>query len=130
MALVAAWLTAPQVGRADPPPSQPRVEAALQNILALERPGQDGYATVSDGDKYVQCGRAAGGGLRCEAAGDLMQPSLAHVLGPQQLDRLAALGWRLDPHFGNYVQTFPASAPIAEVAAAIRRFSTRPTLRT
>src|SRR5580700_1693544 len=84
---------APALARADP---AAQVQAALDNILTLPRAGQDGYATVWDGDKYVQCGRASGGGLRCEAAGALMQPSLAHVLTADRLASLATLGWKLD----------------------------------
>ena len=101
------------------PPAAVRVEAALQNILALPRPGKDGYATAWDGNKYVQCGRTARGGLRCEAGGALMQPSLAGVLTPERVVRLAALGWRVDPHFGNYAQTFPTAMTPGQVALAV-----------
>ena len=87
--------------------SKARVEASLQNILNLDRPGQDGYATIWDGNKYVQCKRLPDRGLRCEAAGALTQPSLERVLTPERVGQLAALGWRLDPSFGNNVQTFP-----------------------
>jgi hypothetical protein len=99
--------------------SQARVEAALQNILDLQRPGQAGYATAWDGNKYVQCSSAPRGGMRCEAAGALMQPSLQAVLTPERVQRLQALGWRLDPHFGNYVQTFGAAAAPRDVATAV-----------
>jgi len=85
-----------------------RIEQALENVISLHRPGQDGYATVWDGNKYVQCGLARGGGLRCEAAGSLMQPSLAQVLNPDQVKLAGALGWKLDPRFGNYVKVLPA----------------------
>jgi hypothetical protein len=40
-----------------PQKSQSRVAAVLENITNLNRPGQDGYATVWDGNKYVQCKR-------------------------------------------------------------------------
>lgn len=103
----------------DTPPPAARVEAALQNIIALQRPGQDGYATVWDGNKYVQCARAPRGGYRCEAAGALMQPSLSGVLTPERVARLAALGWRPDPHFGNYVQSFPPATTLGQVAFAV-----------
>ena len=106
---------------AEPPPADVRVQAALQNIVALQRPGQDGYATFWDGNKYVQCGRAARGGYRCEAAGALLQPSLQSVLTPERVKRLAALGWRLDPHFGNYVQSFPASLTTGDVTLAVEQ---------
>ena len=48
-----------------------------------------------------------------------MQPSLAHVLTPERIARLAAQGWRLDPSFGNYVQVFPADLPVAEAGDRI-----------
>jgi hypothetical protein len=120
-AVVAAAAVAdpPPQPAAEAPPAVVRVEAALQNILALQRPGQDGYATTWDGNKYVQCGRAPRGGLRCEAAGALLQPSLQGVLTPDRVARLVALGWRRDPHFGNYVQTFPAAATPGQVAGAV-----------
>lgn len=101
------------------PDASPRVETALANIMTLERPNQDGFATVWDGNKYVQCGRAAGRALRCEAAGALMQPSLGDVLTPERIKRLSGLGWRLDPHFGNYAQTFAAGTPLSQVADRI-----------
>ena len=125
----AGWLVCVAIGSAaaadapppvaEPPPAVVRVDAALQNILVLPRPGQDGYATAWDGNKYVQCGRAPRGGLRCEAAGPLLQPSLQSVLTPDRVSRLVAQGWRLDPHFGNYVQTFPATMTPGQVAAAV-----------
>ncbi len=98
------------------PPSKSRAESALQNIVTLVRPGQRGFATIWDGNKYVQCGRQDDGGLRCEAAGTLMQPSLKHVLSPERIAKIDALGWKLDPSFGNYVQSFPKDVPLAEVA--------------
>jgi hypothetical protein len=57
--------------------------------------------------------------LRCEAAGALMQPSLGHVLVPEKIARLAALGWRLEPSFGNYSQTFPGDLPASQVVDRI-----------
>jgi hypothetical protein len=108
-------------GLADPTPqgSKSRTEAVLQNILTLDRPGEDGFATIWDGNKYVQCGRSQDRSLRCEAAGALLQPSLRHVLVPERVTRLTALGWRLDPSFGNYVQTFPPSTPTSQIADKI-----------
>src|SRR5262249_14983930 len=79
--------------------SQSLVTSALENITNLNRPGQDGYATVWDGNKYVQCKRLPDRNLRCEAARTLMQSSLGHVLTPERGARLRALGWRLDPSF-------------------------------
>ncbi len=99
--------------------SRSRVEAALTNIMTLHRAGQDGLATIWDGNKYVQCRRMPDRVLRCEAAGTLMQPSLARVLAPERIARLAALGWRLDPSFGNYVQSFPAGLSAREIAERI-----------
>ena len=106
---------------AEPPPqaSKSRVEAALENIMTLDRPGQNGYATIWDGNKYVQCSRLADRSLRCEAAGTLMQPSLDHVLTPEHVSKLATLGWHLDPSFGNYVQSFPTGAAAGSVADKI-----------
>jgi hypothetical protein len=110
----------PVGGRADPAPAatQALVQAALENITLLQRPGKDGYATVWDGDKYVQCHRSADGGFACEAAGMLMQPSLSAVLTPAAVARLQALGWRYDGRFGNYDRTFPAAVSSADVANA------------
>jgi hypothetical protein len=96
--------------------SEERVEAALTNIVTLLRSNQDGLAAFWDGNKYVQCRRMADSALRCEAAGTLMQPSLARVLTPERVARLAALGWQLDPSFGNYVQTFPAGIGMRQIA--------------
>ena len=57
--------------------------------------------------------------LRCEAGGALLQPSLAHVLTPARVARLTKLGWQLDPSFGNYVQVFPASTQVSQIAQKI-----------
>jgi hypothetical protein len=57
--------------------------------------------------------------FRCEAAGATMQPSLANVLDPERIARLTALGWKLDPSFGNYVQIFPSGVPVSRVADRI-----------
>jgi hypothetical protein len=45
-----------------------------------------------------------------------MQSSLSRVLTPERMARLAALGWRLDTSFGNYVQSFPSDMSAAEIA--------------
>lgn len=100
-------------------PEKSRIELALANITTLVRQGQDGYATVWDGNKYVQCMRMPDHVLRCEAAGSLMQPSLARVLVPERVARISALGWRFDPSFGNYVQVFPAGISLSRVAERI-----------
>jgi uncharacterized membrane protein len=73
-----------------PPANQTQIEAALENIGALERPGQQGLATIFDGNKYIQCRRMTDHALRCEAAGALLQPSLSHagrIAGDQISDR-------------------------------------------
>ena len=88
--------------------------AALDNIAAISRPGQVGYATIWDGNKYVQCRRT--GATICEAAGFLMQPSLTRVLDQ---DLLAALGWAMDERFGNFVQVFPTEVTSNAVATAV-----------
>jgi hypothetical protein len=98
-----------------------RIDEALQNITTLVRSGRVGYATFWDGNKYVQCRRLLERELRCEAAGTSMQPSLRNVLAGDRLSRLAALGWVLDPSFGNYVQIFPADMPSIRVADQILR---------
>jgi len=89
--------------------------------MMLSRPGQDGFATIWDGNKYVQCGWTRDRGLKCETAGSLMQPSLERVLTPDRVSRLAALGWRFDPSFGNYVQTFPPDISASALADRILR---------
>lgn len=122
-ALVLLSLTVPLAARADQAPtadpSRSRAEAALSNIRALERPGKEGFATIWDGNKYVQCRMTEDGGLRCEAGGALMQPTLNAVLTPDRIARLSTLGWRPDVRFGAYVRTFPASASVAQVAADV-----------
>ncbi len=119
--VLAAWLLSSGAGAVAAPPqeSQSRVQTALENIAALDRPGEDGFATMWDGNKYVQCRRMRDHAFRCEAAGTLLQPSLEHVLVPERISRLNALGWQLDPSFGNYVQIFKADVPAAQVAARI-----------
>jgi hypothetical protein len=102
-----------------PPETKALVVAALNNLLSLDRPGQDGYATLFDGNKYVQCGRTSERAFRCEAGGSLLQPSLERVLTPERVARLAELGWRLDASFGNYVRAFPPGAASDEIGDAI-----------
>lgn len=121
IAVLLALLGSPVWCHADPAAqaSKAHIEAALENILNLDRPNQDGFATVWDGNKYVQCGRLPDRGLRCEAAGALMQSSLEHVLTPEHVAKLATLGWRLDPHFGNYVQVFSSGTAASLVADKI-----------
>jgi hypothetical protein len=48
-----------------------------------------------------------------------MQTSMRYVLTPARTQRLAALGWKIDPAFGNFAQTFPARMPLGEVADRI-----------
>lgn len=93
-----------------------RIDEALQNITSLVRAGRVGYATFWDGNKYIQCRRMPDRSLRCEAAGTSMQPSLKNVLTADRLIRLAALGWVLDPSFGNHVQVFSADLPTGRAA--------------
>ena len=99
--------------------SQARIEAALANVMTLQRPSQDGLATIWDGNKFVQCRWMTDRTLRCESAGTLMQSSLARVLTPERIARLNALDWQLDPSFGNYVQVFPGELPARPVAEKI-----------
>lgn len=122
VSLICPFLIVPGTCAADPlQESRGRVEAALANIINLDRPGEDGLATIWDGNKYVQCRRIAERSLRCEAAGTLMQPSLAHVLVPARLARLTDLGWQLDPSFGNYVQDFSTDLPLAKIAEKVQQ---------
>jgi len=116
-----AMLAHAAAGQPAPRTSKSRVEAALQNIATVARPGKKGFATVWDGNKYVQCAHRPDRSLRCEAAGTLMQPSLERVLVPERVGRLAALGWRLDSSFGNYVKVFPAGVATSLVADEILR---------
>ncbi|MBI5131302.1 MAG: hypothetical protein HZA66_17845 [Rhodopseudomonas palustris] len=96
-----------------------RIDAALQNITSISRKDRVGYATAWDGNKYVQCRRLPTREMRCESAGTVLQPSLARVLNAERQTRLTALGWVLDPAFGNYVRQFPADAPTAEIAGHV-----------
>lgn len=98
-----------------------QIDDALQNVTALVRAGQVGYATFWDGNKFIQCRRWPDRTMRCEAAGTTMQPSLKSALTGERLARLATLGWVLDPSFGNYVQTFPAGMATARVADHVLR---------
>lgn len=105
--------------QAPAPPAQApasRIDDALQNVTTLVRAGQVGYATFWDGNKYIQCRRMPTRELRCEAAGTSMQPSLRAVLTGERLNRLAALGWVLNPKFGNYVHTFAQTMSTAGIA--------------
>ena len=123
---LAAWATviSAMLGATDPGVAQTsaaRIEAALQNITDLVRPGRVGYATFWDGNKYIQCRRMPERELRCEAAGTSMQPSLRNVLTGERIGRLANLGWILDASFGNYAQTFPADRSAASIAALLEQ---------
>lgn len=97
------------------------IDDALQNVTILVRPGQIGYATFWDGNKFIQCRRWPDRAMRCEAAGTTMQPSMRSVLTGARLSRLAALGWVIDPSFGNYVQTFGPDVPTARIADIVQR---------
>lgn len=98
-----------------------RIDAALQNIATVVRPGRVGYATFWDGNKYIQCRLLPNRNLRCEAAGTSLQPSLKSVLTGERLNRLVSLGWVIDPSFGNYVHTFLAGIPTRIAADHIQR---------
>jgi hypothetical protein len=52
-------LSSPNSGAVDTPPptSKSRIEAALENIMILDRPGQDGFATIWDGADSDQFAR-------------------------------------------------------------------------
>lgn len=118
--LISAVLVALSMGNAAMAQSPAaRIDEALQNVTSLTRPERIGYATVWDGNKYVQCRRLPDRSLRCEAAGTAMQPTLGRVLTSDRLGKLKTLGWQLDPNFGNYVRIFPATTPTDRAAANI-----------
>lgn len=118
-AAVAATITLLVAATSSVHAQKARVEAALSNIMKLERPGQMALATIWDGNKFVQCRRVRGQPLRCEAAGSLMQTSLERILVPERVRRLGTLGWHRDPRFGNYVQWFAADVPVGQIADMI-----------
>jgi len=118
-ALVILGLIVPGKGLAEPSSATPRVVEALDSIRNVTRPRQDGYTTVWQGETFVQCHAMSDQTLSCEAAGTAMQPSLAQVLTPDRKQRLTSLGWRLDPSFGAYTQTFPASLSLDQAADRI-----------
>lgn len=101
--------------------SASRVDRALQNVTGLVRPGKVGYATIWDGNKFVQCRRMPDRDFRCEAAGTQLQPSLQNILTSERLSHLAQLGWMQDASFGQFVRTFPARTTTANVALEIIR---------
>jgi hypothetical protein len=101
------------------PTTEALIDEALQNVSNLTRPTRVGYATFWDGNKFVQCRRMPARELRCEAAGTTMQPSLGKILTADRAKRLNALGWTVDPSFGNYVRTFPLGVPTARAAQQI-----------
>lgn len=111
--LLLALLGPPQAGAVES--TGDAFTEALENIAVLHRPGQVGYATIWDGNKYVQCYGTGPEGTRCEAAGALMQPSLERVMRP---DVLATQGWAADDSFGNFVRTFPGDTAPKDIAAA------------
>jgi hypothetical protein len=96
-----------------------KIESAVANMLALDRPQSIGLVTVFDGNKFVQCRRQDDRAIRCEAAGALLQPSLARTLTSARIEALDAFGWTLDSSFGNYVQMFPADAAAKRLATEI-----------
>lgn len=118
VALLMLSAVAPAISAPAIPGSKARIETALRNLTTARRPGQDTLATIFDGNKYVQCRRASKS-LLCEAAGALMQSSLERVLIPERIERLTAMGWRLEPSFGNYVQTFPPELPLHDIVNKI-----------
>jgi len=96
------------------------LEKALRAAMVIvkhEESGRMHLAAFWDGNKYVQCRGDQNGGVRCEAGGALMQPSLAEVLTPDRVGRLSAMGWALDPSFGNYVRIFRRNASAKHIAA-------------
>lgn len=76
-----------------PAASKSRFDTALQNILILERPGPDGYATFWDGNKCIQCGRTKESGSRHEAAGTLIGEAMPKF--DQTPDRPEPFGYKV-----------------------------------
>jgi hypothetical protein len=106
-------------GAASPRNPMSKLENGLRAVVRTHGRARERVVTAWNGNKYVQCRRQDGGVLRCEAAGTRLQPSLAHVLTSERIDQLTTRGWRLDPNFGAYVQTFPAGAPIGQVMSQV-----------
>lgn len=104
---------------AEPLSAKPKVIEALDHVRNLARPRQDIYATIWEGDKFVQCHAPSDQGLSCETASPTLQPALEGVLTPDRRKRLAALGWRLEPSFGAYSQSFPSSLSLEQIADRI-----------
>jgi hypothetical protein len=96
-----------------------RMAAALRSMDAADTPAHEALALVWDGNAYIQCHRNLTHEVHCEAAGALMQSSLESVLTPERVDRLNALGWRLDSNFGNYVQDFSEDTKTQEISEVL-----------
>ncbi|WP_252511120.1 TY-Chap domain-containing protein [Phreatobacter aquaticus] len=117
--LAIALMTIGLSGNSQAQPARGRIAEALDNITTLLRSGRVGYATIWDGNIYVQCRRLPDRSLRCEAAGTLLQPSLRHVLTGDRLAALAQASWVLDASFGHHVRVFVPSEPTDRAAQAI-----------
>ena len=117
-------------GHALPRRSFPKPRAACPTALKAPQPGiawREMAAPETLSPRFPGRGRRHASGTpfnsRCRhcaprstGAGRLMQPSLGHVLVAERIARLAALGWHLDPSFGNYVQQrFPPDMPIGRI---------------
>jgi hypothetical protein len=96
-----------------------RIEAALTKMMTNDAPKREALAMVWDGNAYIQCRRTAAREMHCEAAGALMQSSLERILTPKRVNRLVALGWELDPSFGNYAQIFPESTKVVQISEVL-----------
>jgi hypothetical protein len=117
--LVILGLIVAGTSSAEPSTATPKIIEALDNVRNLMRPGQDDYATVWEGDKYVQCHALPDQSLFCETASATMQPSLERVLTSERKQRLTNLGWRLDPSFGAYTQVFAPTLTLDKTAERI-----------
>jgi hypothetical protein len=73
---------------AEPLSAKPKVIEALDHVRNLARPRQDIYATIWEGDKFVQCHAPSDQGLSCETASPTLQPALEGVLTPDRRKRL------------------------------------------
>jgi hypothetical protein len=119
-ACIVLILLAIAIGNFERPES--RLADGLHLVATSSRHDKERIVTAYYGHRYVQCRRASEETLSCETSGDRMQPALNHILSRSRLDQFAQAGWRQDPNFGNWVQTFPADTRSSDLAGWMLRF--------